>query len=289
MRALATNFLHPDVGTLVDVAFDKVGNNLFVATNSSILRIDAATGQTLATFSMPGGNSGRVGLQVLPVDMMLANVPIPAGSLLVTNGGADRDKIYALNATTGVIRATLDLGQNFDPVAGLYDPVSGSLFILDDSPDQVMQLNPSNGAVQNTFTVSFDISAGGLALDPTSGNLWIGSSESTSIVEVIPTGANAGMQVRTVDLASQSISNEIRGLAFNTAGQLLVSSLRDVVYQLNVPPVTQGALTLTAITATAKDGTPTNAAAASANVAQTIELVGTNFTLSSQVRFPDTE
>ena len=158
------------------MAFDAAGGRLFVATTTQILRIDPATGQTLAAFSLPGGNSGNVGLQVLPAAMTLAGVSVPAGSLLVTNGSASFDKIYAISSTTGAILATLDLGQNLDPVAGIYDPASGSLFLARRLTDQILKVNPATGAVQNSFTLPFDVSYGGLALHPTTGNLWIASS-----------------------------------------------------------------------------------------------------------------
>ena len=168
-----------------------------------ILRIDPATGQTLASFGLPGGNSGNTGLQVLPTAMTLNGVNIPAGSLLVTNGNASFDNIYALNPTNGVILATRDLGQDIDPVAGLYDPVSGSLFILDGSPDQVLKINPATGAIQSSFPISIDINYGGMALDPTTGNLWIGSNNTNSVSEY----TTAGVLVRTIDLTSQGLTN----------------------------------------------------------------------------------
>jgi hypothetical protein len=228
---LAWNVVNPNLSTLYDVAFDGATGNLLVATNTQILRIDATSGQTLATFSLPGGSSGNTGLQVLPAGMTLAGVSIPSGSLLVTNGGASFDKIFALNPSSGAILATLDLGQNIDPVAGVFDPLSGSLFILDGSPNQVDQLNPATGAVLSSFPAPFAVNYGGLALDPVTGNLWIGSSQTNSVAEV----TTAGILVRTVDLTSQSINDEISGLAFNATGQLLASSNHGVVYVLDLP------------------------------------------------------
>src|SRR5690606_6648387 len=110
-------------------------------------------------------------------------------------------------------------GQNLNPVGGLYDPVSGSLFILDGNPDQVLQLDPATGVVQNSFDLPFDVNHGGMAIDPTSGNLWIGSSATNSVSEY----TTAGDLVRSVDLEDQGLSKELSGLAFDSLGRLLVS------------------------------------------------------------------
>nr|WP_161501232.1 Ig-like domain-containing protein [Rhodopirellula sp. SM50] len=278
---VTTNFLHPDASTLYDVAVDRSNGKLFVATDSQILQIDPANGQTLAAFSLPGGSSGNTGLQVLPTAMTLSGVAIPAGSLLVTNGGASTDKVYAVNPNTGVILATRDLGQNHDPVAGVYDPTSGSLFLLDGSPDQLLQIDPTTGAVQNSFALPIDVNYGGLAIDPVTGNLWIGSSQTTSVSEY----TTAGALVRTVDLSVQGLGNELSGLAFDAAGRLFVSSTNGVVYRLDLAPIAAPAPVLSSINATAQDGVPVSGATASANVAQSIELLGTNFTAATRVVF----
>ncbi|WP_419580402.1 Ig-like domain-containing protein [Stieleria magnilauensis] len=279
--AISTHFLHPAAGILYDVAVDPTNGKVFVVTISQILQIDPANGQTLAAFSLPGGNSGNTGLQVLPTAMTLSGVAIPAGSLLVTNGGASTDKVYAVNPNTGVILATRDLGLNHDPVAGVYHPTSGSLFLLDGSPDQLLQIDPTSGAVLNSFALPIDVNYGGLAIDPVTGNLWIGSSQTTSVSEY----TTAGVLVRSVNLSAQGLGNELSGLAFDAAGRLFVSSNNGVVYRLDLAPIAAPAPVLSSISATAKDGNPASGATASANVAQSIELIGTNFTAATRVVF----
>ena len=145
---LAWNVINPALGAnLYDVAFEASSGNLLVATSTEIKRLNAATGATLGSFAMPGGSSGNMGLQVVPAAFTLGSTAVPAGSLLVVNGGVSNDKIYALNATTGAVIATLDLGQNIDPVAGLYDPASGRLFLIDANPAELIEMNPANGTV----------------------------------------------------------------------------------------------------------------------------------------------
>ena len=95
-----------------------------------------------------------------------------------------------------------------------------------------------------------------------------------------------GTLLRTVDISSQGPGNELTGLAFNASGQLLASSNRGVVYSLE--------LSLTASPAPTLDGDQQprpktahqlTASKPSTNVAQSIELAGTNFTTSTQVVF----
>ena len=163
--------------------------------------------ESLATFSLPGGSSNGVGLQVAPADITLAGVSVPAGSLLISNSNGNPDQITAVNPTTGLTIATLTLQQNLDPVAIVYDDSNNKLFILDGDPDQIIELDANTGATVNTISLSdiVDVSAGGLAIDPTTGNLWVGSSNSTSIFEI----QSDGTLVRSIDLASQQLDNGV--------------------------------------------------------------------------------
>ena len=135
--------------------------------------------------------------------MTLAGVNVPAGSLLVTNGGASFDKIYAVNATTGAILATLDLGQNLDPVAGLYDAASGSLYILGGSAAQVFKLNPATGAVQSSFATPIPILT--MAGWPSIRRLATSGSAPPRPTPW-PKSPPPACLVRTIDLASLGIS-----------------------------------------------------------------------------------
>ena len=120
-------------------------------------------------------------------------------------------------------------------VGGEVDPASGNLVILDWSPDQVIIIDPDDGTVVDSFALSFEVNFGDIAIHPTTGNLWIASSQVSSIAEVLLAD---GSSVSTVDLTSQSIANELSGLAFDSSNNLLASSLRGVVYQLDLPVVT---------------------------------------------------
>ena len=180
---------------------------------------------------MPDGATDDVGLDLLSSSMTLNGVVVPSGSLLVTDGDASFDKVFAIDSTSGAVLSTLDLGVNFTVVGGVYHAGRGTLFILDFSPDEIHEINPADGTILNTFATPFDINFGDLAVDPVTGNLWVGSSQVTRVAEISPVD---GSVVREVELNTQSIAGEVSGLAFHSDGDLLLSSTRGVVYKVVV-------------------------------------------------------
>jgi hypothetical protein len=231
---LALNDLHPGQGQLIDVAYQASTGQVIAADNNEINRIDPATGSTVGTLDIPATTStGNLGLQVLPGPIAsLGGSAVAAGSLLVTNGSASFDQVFAINLGTGATVATLNLGQNLDPVAGVYHPGRGTLFLLDDSPNQLLEVSPATGAVLNTLAAPFDINFGGLAVDPVSGDLWVGSSQVTRVAQVDPA---SGAVLREVELSTQGLGFEASGLAFHSDGDLLVSSTQGVVFKVDIP------------------------------------------------------
>ena len=293
-RPRPLGLLNPAQGLLYDVAVEPSGV-LWIATNTQLRRLDPATGVTTATYNLAGllgGNSTNTGLQIVPtpangVTIRLGGTAVPAGSLLLTNGSANPDALYALNPANGTILAALNLpapNANINPVAGVFTP-AGRLFVLDENTEQVVELDPASGTILRSFATPFPINYGGLAVDPASGELWVGSSQSNTVA-LVKVSDNSGTVLRQVDLRSQNLNSDLSGLAFDNAGQLLASTTRGFLlrgFVLGGPAVP--APTITAILGTARDGTPASDAAASANVGQAITLVGTGFSTATQVVF----
>ena len=197
--AVAVNWLHPALGQLQDVAFDATANEFIVSNGSQYHRLNPVTGAVLGSVDLPDAFTNAVGLQILPAAIAsLGGTAVAAGSLLITDGDASFDKIFAVNPTDGTVLATLDLGVNINPVGGVYHAGRGTLFILDGSPDEIHELNPADGTILNTFAAPFGISFGDLAVDPVTGNLWVASSQSNLLAELSPVD---GTVVRTVDVA----------------------------------------------------------------------------------------
>jgi hypothetical protein len=252
--------------------------------------VDIATGATLQTIALPSDSFGATygyysGLQVAPSALTLNGVAVPAGSLLLFNGWPSPDLVTAINPTTGAAIATLTLEQNYDLTAGVFDPTSGHLFVADrrGGANQLVEINPANGAEMASFALPFGFDSAGLALDPVSGNIWYGSNRSASVVELSRTGA----VLRTVDLTAQGVDQiSISGLSFDAKGKLYAASTQGVVYKVDLafdPAVKRP--TLTAVNALAASGVAANAAQASANIGQVIELTGSNFGANTQVVF----
>jgi uncharacterized protein YjiK len=292
---LALNNLQVTVqGTsLGDVAIDPVSGAMWVSDYSNpghLLRIDTGSGDVLQTLTLSNAYGvpytyNYAGLQILDQAVSLGGTSVAAGSLLVFNGYANPDRVLAINPSDGSLLASLVLTGNHDLTAGVFDPQSGHLFVSAHNGNQLLELDAATGAVLNTIAAPVNVQSwAGLALDPRSGNLWVGSTGSANqVVEI----TRAGTEVRRIDLAGQGVNNnEISGLAFDADGNLFVASTQGVVYKIDTErdPAVQAA-TLSQVLGVATDGTPTNAALASANVGQAIELRGSHFGAGTQVLF----
>jgi WD40 repeat protein len=209
------------------------------ANPANLLRIDATTGQVLQTITLNNSFGtaylfNLAGLQFVPA-MSLGGTSVPAGSLLVFDGEPNPDRVTAIDPSNGTILASVQLGANYDLTAGIYDPATQHLFVLEQNGagSRMIELNPTTGAQINAVTLPFNIQSwAGLAIDPTDGNFWIGSSSSGGIVVKVN---SSGTELKRVDLSTQGINNnEISGLAFAPDGSLLVASTHGVIYRTSV-------------------------------------------------------
>ena len=197
------------------------------------------------------------------------------------------DRVIAVDATTGNVAASLTLPIDYGTAAGVYDKTTGHLFVLDrrTAATRLAELNPATGAELGGFTLPFPASSeAGLTINPTTGNLWYTSDRATIAVELSRTGT----LLRTVGFTLQGVpANSATGLAFDSAGRLLVSTTQGTIFRIDLAadPAAQRPATLTALTATATAGTPATPAA-SANIGQVIILTGTNFGPGTEVIFP---
>jgi streptogramin lyase len=132
--------------------------------------------------------------------------------------------------------STLILTKNYDTTAGLYDPFSGHLYLIDRQPgtDQIVAINPATGAeiANSRFNLPVNAGEAGLALDPAGdGTFWYGSDQSNNLYHL----AANGTVLQVDNLALQGITgNEINGLSFDNNGKLLVASSLGVVYRVTV-------------------------------------------------------
>ncbi|WP_374090612.1 Ig-like domain-containing protein [Methylomicrobium lacus] len=299
--ALALKVVKPgsesaSVGQLSDVAVDPVSGALWVVDTTNpghLQRIDRSTGAIVQTITLDAATFGNqytgsyAGLQVAPQAFSLNGVNVPAGSLLLFSGywHTTINTVVAIDPNTGAVITKLPLAQSYTLTAGVYDAVTGHLFVLSHDSNKMIEVDPATGATVSQIALPLNVQSwAGLAIDPNDSNFWIGSYYGgTALVKV----DRGGTELQRIDLASQGVyANTISGLAFDADGALRVATTQGGVVKVDLdhdPAVVSA--TLTEVVATATNGTAAIAGAAAANTGQVIELRGTHFGPGTQVLF----
>jgi hypothetical protein len=166
----------------------------------SLLRRYSPSGTLLASLTRPGGSANDADVEVAPVDMSLAGVPVPAGSVLYIDGESGVAEVYAVDPATGTVIATLvtQFGVSH-VVGGAYHPQRGTLFLVQDrvpggaAANRIAEVDAATGAVLSSWVTTatrptFTVNYGDLDVAP-NGNLFIVSSDELSIGEFTPEGA----------------------------------------------------------------------------------------------------
>ena len=203
----------------------------------------------------PGESANDVDLGVAPAGFTLGTTAIPAGTLLVINGETDTADIYAVDATTGSVLATLATAFGASHVVGGgYHPGRATLFLVQDrlpataDDNLIAEISPLTGAVLNTIDTTayggFTVNFGDLDVHTGTGNLFIVSSEQTSILEISATGAFVQLHALPTGVTSLS------GIAIDEAhGEAWVSGTGGTVWRLGGLAVPEpSALALLAVT-----------------------------------------
>ena len=241
--SIALNDMGTGVGFLRDIAMNPANPGQVWAMDNAnpatLHLLNTATGADIRDIALTasfGSTSFFGGLQVAPAAFSLDNIAVPQGSLLLFDGETNPDRIVAVDPATGGIIATLVLTKNYDLTAGVYDPVSGHIYIIDRSigTNQIVALDPATGAeiASSRFNLPFNAGEAGLALNQAGdGTFWYGSDQSNSVVHL----SASGTVLKTDDLTAQGVSNdEINGLSFDNNGNLLVGSKFGVIYRVTV-------------------------------------------------------
>jgi hypothetical protein len=286
-------------GTAVgDVAVNADGT-LWVAdtaTPGKLHLVNPTSGGVIRTLPVPGGSAGSApGLQVLPAAMTLGGTSVPAGGLLVFDGGGVSDAVVtAIDPAAGTALGSLSISGAAGLTAGVYDPASGRLFITDHAgftASRIRAIDPATGATMATTDVGIGVTGpAGLAIHPTTGRLWLGSvAGGPQVIEYRIDAPGQLVELRRFSTTAQGLDgNEIAGLAFAADGTLWAGSTSGDVYRidLTLDDTLVPTATLTSVIGLAAEGTPADATRASANVGDVIELVGTNFSSATTVLFP---
>jgi sugar lactone lactonase YvrE len=200
----ASPFTNEFVNGPYGIALDSSGN-LYVSTNSNVIRKFAPGGTDLGVFASTGVNNAAG----LAFD--------PSGNLFVANYGSNTVEKFAPDGTDlGVFKYLIGpTGIAFDASGNLYVAIAGNT---------IARFNP-DGIPLSSFT-SLDLNnPEGLAFDSL-GNLYVANKAGNSITVFSPAGADLGT------IVSANLSGPL-GLAFDTDDNLyVVNSLSATIEKL---------------------------------------------------------
>ena len=141
-------------------------------TSSQLLKIDPASGRTLATIELPGS---------------LVDAEADRTSIWAMSAAGDLDRIDPGTAKI-VQRFTIDAGEPTKVV-----PLLGSIWVCDCPNGKILQVDPSDGKVLQTVALPQRGYLIGVAADTTNGNtLWLVDPEAGTITPLDPKTGEPG-------------------------------------------------------------------------------------------------
>jgi len=188
----------PGRGALAGCGFDPATERIWVyAANSDDLRSYTKDGRLVGSVPRPGEKADDVDIEIAPEPLALGSTAVPSGTVLFINGETGPAEIYAVNASNGVVIATLrtEFGVSH-VVGGAYHPGRDTFFLVQDCApaagerNRIAEIDPANGKVLNSFSIEpfFSVGAGDVEVDASSGHLFVVSSVESRIAEFTPTG-----------------------------------------------------------------------------------------------------
>ena len=169
--AIETTRIVP-TGDAVRFAFGSAWTQISGDTSSQLLKIDPASGRTLATIALPGS--------------------------LVDAQAGDRS-IWALSASGDLVEIdprTAKIVEHFMVDAGdptTVVPLTGSIWICDRPNGRILQVDPADGTVLRTLAIPQRAYLIGVATDADEGNtLWLVDADAGTITPLDPTTGEPG-------------------------------------------------------------------------------------------------
>ena len=249
--SLLSQFNVPAPTGLDAAGYDPSSGLIYVHDEFGTIRRFDSAGTLVGSFAAPT-NTNDNDLDFAPVGFNLGGTSVPAGSLLFT-GGESAPTIYALDASTGAVLASVATTvPGGSVVGGSYSATRGTQFLVSFTTDLIYEVDPATGATLNSFAVAptgspvFDIFFGDVEVSA-GGNLFVVSDSQNAIRELSPTGGF----VRDYNVGAIGVTG-ISGIAFDDArGEAYLSERRadGTVYRVGgfqpVPePATMAALGL---------------------------------------------
>ncbi|GAB3020092.1 Ig-like domain-containing protein [Bowmanella dokdonensis] len=234
------NSLNPGIGSLVGLAVDEYRQLLYLypSFGASVQVLDRQ-GTPQGSFTSQGEAANDVDLDVAPRGLMLGDTQLAQGTLLQINGETGIAEIYAIDPQSGTLLAQLDpeFGSSH-VVGGVYNPVSQSLFLIQDNvpagaeANRVAEIDPQSGLVLGSFNLDpqqYSVSFGDIGVNQQTGHLYLVSSIRSEMAEY----DTQGTLIRTLPLPAGV--GTISGLAVNASGDLIwMASTSGQVFELGL-------------------------------------------------------
>ena len=195
------NNINGTVGEPIALATDEYQQWIFIypAFGTDIQIIDRS-GVQLNNIPWPGEGANDADMDVITQATSLANIDLQAGTLLSFNGETGPTEVYAIDSTNGNVLAQLNTSfGDSHVVGGAYNPVTESLFLLQDNVptpgvrNRIAQVDITTGDVIDSFDINaqtslFNVSYGDLDINNETGNLYLVSSAEGRMLELTPSG-----------------------------------------------------------------------------------------------------
>lgn len=205
------------------LAIDPFSGDYWLGTNNQLVRMSHTTGQLEAPVVLNGipANIGVLGITIDPVTGHFFVSNFFGVQEYVPSTASAWDPISAFGVPGG---SALDLSRN--PSTGnLLASLTGCTFTPPDFPGVLEEITTA-GALVRTINFSYPARFGGCnllqayAFDPVSGNHFAGAGD---FIFRIPD--SGGVAAEELEFTQSNLFQEIRGMAFDSAGRLVVADL----------------------------------------------------------------
>lgn len=227
------------LGSLVAVGVDPSSGNLFVYHEfGAIITEFDADGNQLNSYAGPGAGSNDFDIDFALGPMTIGATSVPTGTLLAFNGDDNPERLYAIDALTGVTLADIAL-DSISLVGGAHLPNTNSVVTIQfTGDDTIIEHSAADGIGVGSFLPGpqpFDVFYGDVDAAAVNGNLFIVSSSQQILRELTATG----LCVRDVDVSDLGIT-QMSGIAVDdSTGYVWVSSRDGSVYLVDTAPPTE--------------------------------------------------
>jgi len=230
----------PGLGGLVSVGLNPTDDLIWLYGQGANIHSATRAGVTGAFIDAPGENANDVDIDFATEGFTLNDTFVPPGTMLFINGESGTADVYAVNASTGTVLATLTTSYGASHVVGgAYHRIRKTLYLVADRndsghPSTIAEIDPVTGSVLQTFgTTSGDytVNYGDIDISDLTGDIYLVSSDENRIRILSATGAFVA------DLALPTGISSLSGIAIDDAmGEAFLCSTSGTVWRVGGQP-----------------------------------------------------